>query len=87
MVLSLKQQKTNLGVKKKRKQKDKTERRDGLNDKEIHPKKGDRFFFEAEVLSVKFKAGKRPAIIVRLEEVNTKSKFVLEYTQTQIPGL
>tara|TARA_Y100000310_G_scaffold340887_1_gene438190 strand:- start:1961 stop:2134 length:174 start_codon:yes stop_codon:yes gene_type:complete len=53
----------------------------------IGPKPGDRFFFEAKVISVKYRAGKTPAIVVKLEEINTKSQFKLVYTQIQIPGL
>ena len=55
--------------------------------REVNPKKGDKFYFEAEVLSVRYRSGKNPAIIVRLIEVNTKSEFNLVYTQIQIPGL
>lgn len=50
----------------------------------IYPKKGDVFYFQAEVVYVKFA---KDHIVVRLEEKYTKTRFNLKYPQTKLPGM
>lgn len=54
----------------------------GMNQLKNEPKKGDTFYFQAEVIHVKYK---KDHIEVRLEEYYTKSKFNLKYYQEELP--
>jgi len=51
--------------------------------KDISPKKGEVFYFQAEVIYVKFI---KDHILVRLEEKYSKTRFNLKYPQTELPG-
>jgi len=52
--------------------------------KQPYPNKGDIFYFQAEVVSVKFI---KDNIVVRLEEKYSHTRFNLKYPQTQLPGM
>ena len=55
-----------------------------MNNKDPHPKKGDIFYFQAEIINVKYKGD---SIVIRLEEFYSKSKFNLIYNQQKLPGM
>ena len=54
-----------------------------MQNKDSYPKKGDTFYFQAEVIHVKFI---KDHILVRLEEYYSKTRFNLKYPQTHLPG-
>jgi len=54
-----------------------------LKSKGPYPKKGEIFYLQGEVISVKFI---KDHIVVRLEEYHSKTRFNLKYPQTKLPG-